>query len=328
MVIVLDNAESILDPKGADAPDIYAMVSELSRFNNICICIMSRISTTPPGCKRLDIPTLSMDAASDTFYWIYDSDARSDLINGILEQLDFHPLSITLFATVAHQNRWDTDRLTREWAQRRTSVLQTWHKESLAATIELSLSSPLFQALGPNAQALLEVAAFFPQGVDEKNFNWLFSTTPNITDIFDTFCILSLTYRSNGFITMLAPLRDHLSPKDPKASPLLCMAKEHYFIRMSVKINPDDPAFRETRWIVSEDINVEHLLDVFTTVDKNSDDVWYACADFMSYLTWHKPRPTILKPKIEGLPDDHRLKPECLFMLSWVSSSKIGRAHV
>jgi tetratricopeptide (TPR) repeat protein len=317
MMIVLDNAESILDPQGRDAQEIYAVVEELTGFKNICICITSRISTTPPDCRHIDVPTLSMDAACDTFYRIHDSDGdRSITINGILEQLDFHPLSITLLATVAHQNKWDTKRLSREWEKRRTSVLQTQHNKSLSAAIELSLASPLFRELGPNARTLLGVVAFFPQGVDENNIEWLFPTISNRTDVFDKFCILSLTYRSNGFVTMLAPLRDYLSPKDPKTSPLLCATKQRYFIRMSVNINPNESSFAETQWITSEDVNVEHLLDVFTTIDAKSDDVWHACFNFMERLYWRKKRLTILKPNIEGLPDDHHSKPTCLFHLS------------
>jgi hypothetical protein len=269
-----------------------------------------------PGCKHFDVPTLSADAARDTFYSIYDSDDRSNLVDGILEQLDFHPLSITLLATVAHQNKWGTDRLAREWEKRRTSVLQTRHKKSLATTIEISLASPMFQEFGPDARALLEVVAFFPQGVDENNAIGCFPPSPTGIDILDGFCVLSLTHRSNGFITMLAPLRDYLSPKDPKLSALLCAVKERYFIRMSVDLNPNQPEFGEARWIRSEDVNVEHLLDVFTTIDGDSDDVWDACADFMSHLRWHKNRPTVLRAKIEGLPDDHCCKPKCLYELS------------
>ena len=196
--------------------------------------------------------------------------------------------------------------------------MQTGHSASFAASIELSLTSPLFRDLGPDARALITVVAFLPQGVDENNVDWLFPTISNRTSILDKLCALSLAYRTHEFITMLAPVRDYLRPKDPKLSSLLCTTKEQYFARMSVDIDPNGSSFEESRWITSEDVNVEHLLDVFTTIDASSDSVWHACANFMRHLRGHNKRLVILKPKIEGLPDDHRSKPECLFELAWL----------
>ena len=318
MILFLDNAESILDPQGANAREIYAVVEELSRFDNLCLCLTSRISTIPPASETLDIPTLSIEAARSTFYRIYKnaSSEQPDLVDGILDQLDFHPLSIALLATVAYHSKWDTNRLTREWRGRRTEMLRRLHDYSLAVTIELSLASPTFQELGPEAREVLGVIVFFPQGIDENNLDWLFPTLPNRTTVFDKFSILSLTYRSNDFVTMLAPLRDYLCPKDPASCPLLNVVKNRYFSRLSVAIEPGSPGFEDARWIKPEDVNIEHLLVVFTSVDTNSVDVWKICAYFMQHLHWHKKRLVMLGPKIERLPDDHPSKSECLFQLS------------
>ena len=316
MFIVLDNAESILDPYVMNAQEIYGVVEELGQMSNICICITSRISTSPPDFESLDIPTLSKEAACETFYRIYKRGQRSDSIDSILEQLDFHALSITLLATVAHHNRWDTTRLVKEWDERHTGILQTDHNKSLASAIELSLSSLIFQELGPNARDLLGVIAFFPQGVYESNIDWLFPTISGRKNMLDKFCVLSLAYRNDGFITMLAPIRDYLSPKDPISSPLLISTKNRYFSRLSVQLKTGEPGFEEARWIVSEDVNVEHLLNVFIAADVTSRSVWRACHDFIGHLYWRKPRLVALGPKIEALADDHPSKVRCLVRLS------------
>ena len=321
MILFLDNAESILDPQGTDARRIYTTIEELSRFGNICLGITSRITTVPPHFKRPTISSLSTESACDIFYSIYDNGGRSEVVGHLVRELDFHALSITLLATTASHHVWDYNRLVKEWDAHRAQVLQTEYNESLAATIELSLTSPTFRKLGPHARGLLGIIAFFPQGIDENNLDWLFPTIPNRKNIFHKFCVLSLASRSNNFITMLAPIRDYLRPEDPNSSPLLCATKDHYFSRLSVELHPQKPGFEEARWIVTEDVNVEHLLDVFTSIDMNLDTVWGACAGFMKHLYWHKRRYTALGPKVEALADTHPSKLTNLIQLSLLFQS-------
>jgi tetratricopeptide (TPR) repeat protein len=316
ILIILDNAESILDPKETNSNEIYSVVDELCQFKTICLCITSRITTIPPRCKRPQIPPLSVEAACDIFYSIYSGGSRSSIISDLLKRLDFHALSITLLATTASHNVWDLDQLAKEWDAQRAQVLQTDFNQSLAATIELSLASPTFRSLGPDARDLLGVVAFFPQGVDEKNLDWLFPAISDRKNIFGKFRVLSLTHRSNDFITMLAPIRDYLSPQHPPSSPLLCTTRDRYFNRLSVPVQPEKPQFGEGRWIVLEDVNVEYLLDVFISIDQTRSDIWDVCHHFLEHLSWHKPRQTILRSKIEALVDDHPSKSKCLSQLA------------
>ena len=136
--------------------------------------------------------------------------------------------------------------------------------------------------------------------------------------MFDKFCVLSLKQWVR-----------HNFGAAPRSSLLLSTTEECYFFRLSVEIYPD--GIGESRWTVSGGVGVGHLLDVFTSIDGNSEGVWGTCAKFMAHLFWHKPRLVVLGPKIEALPDDHPSKAQCLDNLSrlfhsagnWVECERI-----
>ena len=105
------------------------------------------------------------------------------------------------------------------------------------------------------------------------------------------------------------------------SSPLLSMAWERHFVRLSTNADPDEPNSGESQWIISEDANVEHLLNVFTSLDPGSEIVWDTCTGFLCYLYFHKPRLTMLGQKTETLSGDHPSEVQCLRALAFLFSS-------
>ena len=67
---------------------------------------------------------------------------------------------------------------------------------------------------------------------------------------------------------------------------------------MDEELQPGMPGFEETKWVLRENSNVEHLLEAFVALDEGSEDVWEAYADFLLHLSWHKP--ALIAPEIEG----------------------------
>ena len=314
--LVLDNAETILDPEAYDAEVIYRVVDELRQFTNVYLLITSRISTVPP-MKQKEIPSLPCDAASKIFCSIRGVGTASTVIEGLLKELEYHALSITLLATVALQNRWDDDRLSREWGKRRTGILANKHSKgdpanSLATTIDLSLDSPMLGALGGDAREVLKVVAFFPQGVDEERLEWVFPTVACIQDIIDTFCILSLTHRAGCFVTMLAPLRDYLHPNNPSSVPLLLTTEAQYLARGD-EARKNGPGSSAWRWHIFECSNILHLLIAFKRLDPEEFlEIVCALAQFHilgGRCTWHAERGIqLLEPTIGDVNSDRNVQ--------------------
>jgi len=278
-IFILDNAETILDPHTPEAPALYTSIEELSRIKTISLVIATRTSMVPATCKNIEIPALSVVSAREAFYNIYTNQESAPEIDPVLQQLDHHPLSITVLATVASQNRWDHSRLLREWDKRRVSLLQIPYTPGLSAVIESSLSSPMFTSLGPDARDILGVIAILPQGVSEAELEWIFPTVSDIRDIVDTLIILSLIHWSDGFVTMLAPFREYFKA-DKYSCPLFVSTKNQYLTRLGDiardsghgRVRPQD-----IWWLVSEEVNVKTLLTLSVEVDPESQDIQRIC---------------------------------------------------
>ena len=291
ILLVLDNAETILDPHAPEALALYDAVEELSTIKTVSLVITTRISTVPVTFRQLQVPALSIIPAREVFYNIYANQGRAADIDSVLQQLDHHPLAITLLATIATQNRWNHSRLIREWKRRRLSLLQTHHGRGLPAAIELSLKSPMFTRLGPDAKEILGIIAVLPQGVSEAELEWIFPTVSDVHDIVDTLCILSLSHRQRDFVTTPGPFREYLGPDGYPSNhcPLLASVNDQYITRIrniAHDIGRGHIPPQEIQWFMSEEANIDFLLAPSMRVNPDSiSDVLHACRRAATHIS-------------------------------------------
>ena len=205
-ILVLDGIESILDPLTSGAAEISTVIEGLGRCQNACVLATSRLGVRIPGFRRVKVPALSADGAQDIFYSCCLLE-RSVAVDNLLAELDFHPLSINLLASVVHENDWDEQTLLEAWGNGRTNILKATGRQSLEDSIRLTLGTPTIQALGTTALETLEAIAKLPSGVKESKLESMFTGIAGVGEATDELCKFSLTYRQDGFVKMLSPFR-------------------------------------------------------------------------------------------------------------------------
>ncbi|KAH7918284.1 hypothetical protein BV22DRAFT_1186694 [Leucogyrophana mollusca] len=195
---------------------------------------------------------------------------------------------------------WTLDRLISEWEKKQTQLLEVGRGklQNLSVTIELSLGSSSIKQLGNDARHVMQIVAFLPQGINEKNLKHAFPGIWDVHSIIDALCRLSLIYRKDEAYTMLSPIRIHISNTHQARDTLpldLTHVRNHYYAQLN-----DDGA-----WIATEDANVERLIahDFSHATAEDMASIYQACSRFLWLLVLHKPRPTFLRTAILGEPD-------------------------
>ncbi|KLO14044.1 TPR-like protein [Schizopora paradoxa] len=330
VLLIFDNAETILHA-GKETGRIATMIEELGALPSVAIMLTTRSLALPPNlhCKCIPVPPLALGAAREAFNAIYRAAIDTKTLDFLLNELDLHPLSINLLAQAAYQNQWSESDLTDTWKKEKTRVLTTHNfsegaagkNQSLAVSINLSLNSPAFQGLGSQVHDFLRILAFLPQGADVRRLEHLMPSISNSRSVVDALCRLSLTYRKDEFVTMLAPIRMYMlsdivkmdALKPLSQSSLLEDVRNFYtdLLRRSMppppKRNSPPPKILPGTWIREEDVNLERLLaydmDYAATAGaKQMDTTSQFCVSFVELLCRFKPRTTILEEKIKLIP--------------------------
>ncbi|KAF9462843.1 P-loop containing nucleoside triphosphate hydrolase protein, partial [Collybia nuda] len=309
VLLVFDNAEVFLDA-ATDAGRIAETLDGFAALPGVDIMLTTRTKALPANliCKRISVPPLDENSAQAAFSAVYQASLPSQVITKLLGSLDFHPLSINLLAQAASQNEWSLEKLVESWEQQKACLLEIGQGkvQSLAVTIKLSLNSPSLQLLGSSTLHFLQIAAFLPQGVDERKLEDLFPGISDITTVVSKLAKQSLVYYSGNFITMLAPIRLYISGQyNAITGAILPLKHIRTYYRERLSKTTDVTEFIEKNTVIldegilSEDLNVEHLVNHDLVSSQNKLKSLSFCLAYLKNLRKARhPRPTALRTAI------------------------------
>ncbi|KAG1733750.1 P-loop containing nucleoside triphosphate hydrolase protein [Suillus lakei] len=294
-LLVIDHADALTAARNADS--VSRITNDLAS-SSVVLLLTTRSKHTAPYCitQVVSVSTLERKHARKTFEHVCPQHIPTEIIDELLDGVNDHPLSINILARRAAQHEWSGAELLSAWRTHQAALLENGEGKyhSLRATVELSLNAPSVIGLGDDARKLLEIIAFFPQGLDTMRVKAL---CPSATADADALCMHSITHREGNRFTMLAPVRLYLGHKVPNPDAgFLNTIRNMYYRELS------GPIERRQALVEAEDVNVERLIAFDFSRAINLDDSCCTCVSFLDNLAICKPRETILTTMLKELP--------------------------
>ncbi|KAG2045772.1 hypothetical protein BDR06DRAFT_1015308 [Suillus hirtellus] len=220
-----------------------------------------------------DFPPLDSSAAQAVGVQIYKHTSCSeagDDIRDLLEELEFHPLSINFLANAAQQDDWYP-----------ATLLKRWHIRHSAG-------------LGEDGRCTIAIITFLLQGLTDNLGGDLLPSLQEVDNICDVIGRQSLIYLHDNFIKVLAPIRHYVQDSLPiPDSTRLREIRIFYYSTVQQCSKEQDG---HANIIISDHFNIERVLPFYRA--HILDETYRACSNFLKCLEWQLPRQTTLSPAL------------------------------
>ncbi|EPQ59728.1 hypothetical protein GLOTRDRAFT_119710 [Gloeophyllum trabeum ATCC 11539] len=246
LLLVLDNFETPY----YDTENNQGIVQVLSRITcvpQVTLVITMRGNSTPRGAiwgDALELRPISLEASRKIFFDITQQH-QDDVLDRLLEKLDYIPLAVTLVSHLAKSE--SVSHLLRQWERQKTAMLQddtaNEKHNNVQISIELSLQSKIVQQ-AKDALPLLALISGLPDGLlavsqieDEDGLEKLEAMTPHMEDrdmALKALLKAGLVQKTGDNLTVLSPIQYYVLKQCPLGA-VHRRALENYFITLIQK---------------------------------------------------------------------------------------------